>query len=591
MIILLGILGATVLALVLDMVRLDIVALLCLLALAWTGLLTPQQALSGFSSNAVMAMVAVMIMSEGAARTGMMERVARWVAGMAQHDKRGLVGLSSLTVGVLSGLVQNVGAAALFLPALLDISRRERIAATELIMPVGFAAILGGTLTMIGSGPLIVSGDLLREAGLVPYGFLDVTPIGLALLLGGIAYFYLFGNRVLPRGATEGGPSPQKRLIDAWRLPFVLHHYVISDESRLHGKTPEDAGLWEEYRLNVLALSHDGDLSYAPWRGTTFAAGQDLVLLGVEEDMRRFAEAYQLEAREKLGEFRHLEDPARAGFAEVIIPPRSEIVGKSIREYALRKRWSVEPLIYFGDGVEVRGDFSDRRIEPGDLFVVHGLWQHIMAMRESADFVVVTSVEAEPRETSKAWLAALCFAGAVALALAGFAISLAFLSGAVAMVLLGVLDMDRAYQAIEWKVVFLVGGLIPLGIAMEGTGTAAFLGETVMAVLHGHHPAVVMLGIAVMATLFSLFMSNVASTIVLAPVVINMAEFGGLDPRPMVLLTAVCAANAFVLPTHQVNALLMTPGGYEVRDYVRAGTGMTVLFLLIVIAGFYLLYV
>lgn len=187
-------------------------------------------------------------------------------------------------------------------------------------------------------------------------------------------------------------------------------------------------------------------------------------------------------------------------------------------------------------------------------------------------------------------IAGLCFAASIGLSIAGFPISISLFSGAIAMVLAKVIRIEEVYQSIEWKVVFLIAGLIPLGIAMQKTGTAEFLAEKIMLVVQDGHPIFLLSTVALLATLFSLFMSNVASTVVLAPLVINMARIGGLDPRPLVLLVAVCAANSFILPTHQVNAMLMTPGGYRNSDYFKAGGGMTLLFLVVVISVFYFMY-
>ena len=177
---------------------------------------------------------------------------------------------------------------------------------------------------------------------------------------------------------------------------------------------------------------------------------------------------------------------------------------------------------------------------------------------------------------------------AIVLALAGFPLSIAFFTGSIAMVLLGVLSIEQAYQAVEWKVVFLIAGLIPLGIAMEKSGTADFLGEQVMNLVVGHHPIFLVITVALLTTVFSLFMSNVGAIVVLAPLIISMATMGEIDPRPLTLMAAVSSANSFILPTHQVNALLRSSGGYRNADYLRAGSGMTLVFLVIVVTFFYL---
>jgi len=205
--------------------------------------------------------------------------------------------------------------------------------------------------------------------------------------------------------------------------------------------------------------------------------------------------------------------------------------------------------------------------------------------------VVVTPVEADEKDTSKAWVALLCFALAVGLALAGFSIPISFMSGAIVMVLTGVLRIDEAYHAIDWKVVFFLAGLIPLGIAMQKSGTAGYLAENFMSLVQGSHTFLILLAISGIAAMFSVFMSNVGAAVILFPMVISIADTVGMDPRPLALLVAVSTANSFILPTHQVNALLKTPGGYKNKDYLKAGSGLTVVFLLVVVTIFYFFYV
>ncbi len=588
------ILTATVIALVFEVVRIDVVALVCMLLLGWSGVLTPQETLSGFSSNAVIAMIAVMILGRGITKTGIMDRFSRAVLAKVGTKKSSLIAVMSLSVGMLSGFIQNIGAAVLFLPGILNISRREKIPASALIMPIGFAAILGGTLSMVGSGPLILINDMLRNADLMPYGLFSVTPVGILLLLSGIGFFFLFGRFVLPQSESRSSGKPvseQDKLIEALHLPHQIWHYSIPPDSALAGKTTEQSGVWGEYDLNILGVSHGREAEYAPWRETKFEAGQEMALLGSEENVRKFASAYNLTHQDRAYRFSTLNDPEHAGFAEVIIPPRSEMMGQTIRQFSLRRRYAVEPVMIFSRGEGVRGDFSDRQILPGDTLIVYGLWEKIADLKTNSDFVVTTPFTVEKKQNpSKPWRAALCFLGAIGLAMTGAPISLAFFTGAIAMVLTRALTIQEAYQAIEWKVVFLLAGLIPLGVAMQKTGTAAFLAEQVMSLVQGGHPMLILLTVAILSTLFSLFMSNVGAIVVLAPLVVSMAQIGGLDPRPLALMAAVCAANSFVLPTHQVNAFLMSSGGYRNADYLKAGGGMTLLFLAVVVPVFYFFY-
>ena len=522
------ILIATAAMLVFEIVRIDIVALVCMLALGWTGVLTPQEALSGFSSNAVIAMMAVMILGHGIAKTGIMDQFSRAVLKKVGVNRKRVIGLMSLSVGMLSGFIQNIGAAALFLPGILNISRKGKIPASVLIMPIGFAAILGGTLSMVGSGPLILINDLLRNADLEPYRLFSVTPVGLLLLLFGIGFFLLFGKFVLPYSEASGKiVSEQEKLINTLHLPYSIRHYIISKNSPLIGKTTEQTGVWDKFKLNILGISRGRGVEYAPWRETQFEAGQELALLGDEENVENFASEFKLELEERSARFASLTDPDKSGFAEVIMPPRSEMIGQTIRKYSLRKSHAVEPVMLFSKGEEIRGDFSDHEVVSGDTIIVHGLWDKINDLKSSKNFLVATPFVLEKKDKSKTWIAVLCFAAAIGLALAGFPISIAFFTGAIAMVLMRVLDIQEAYQSIEGKVVFLIAGLIPLGIAMQKTGTAAFLAEQIMTLIQGKHPIFLVLAVAVLSTLFSLFMSNVGAIVVLAPLVMNMAQIGG----------------------------------------------------------------
>ncbi len=586
--IVLVILSATLLLLVLDLVRIDIVAIGCMLALGWTGILDSQEMFSGFSSNAVIAMLSVMILGRGIARTGIMDTFSKFIISKAGTRKRNLVGLLSISTGIMSGLIQNIGAAALFLPGIMQVSRRTKIPPSSLIMPIGFAAILGGTLTMVGSGPLILVNDLLRNEGHEAYNLFSVTPVGIVLLLAGIGYFLLFGSKVLPKKEIgETGKTEQEKLVDKLNLPDNIKLLSINTESSLVGKTPEEAGLWDIYHVNLLGIGKGGDVVYAPWRETRLEEGQTLAVLGSAENIKQFYKDFQLK---DVSESRYFSDdfnPNVSGFAEIIIPPGSELAGKCIREYSLRKRYAVEPVILFNRGERVDGDFSDVEIRSGDTLIVYGRWEKVKDLKESTDFVVLTGFDVDKKEKSKTWPAIACFVFAITLAMVGFPISMAFLTGALCMVLTRVLNISQAYEAIEWKVVFLLAGLIPLGAAMQKTGAAMYLAETIMSVVVDLHPVFFVLMVGVLSTVFSLFMSNVGAIVVLAPLVMGMAGIAGIDPRPLVLLAAVCAANSFILPTHQVNAFLMSSGGYRNADYIKAGSGMTILFLTITVLLFY----
>jgi di/tricarboxylate transporter len=584
------VLAVTIILFVTEAFRVDVIAIAIMVTLPWLGLITPAEAFSGLASNAVVAIIAVMILSYGVGRSGVMNRITRPIIHVAGSSEKRLIGLVSAAVGLISSFMQNIGAVALFLPAVMRISKKTRIPISRLLMPLGFAGILGGTLTMVGSGPLIILNDLLRQGGQPPFGLFGVTPIGVVLLGAGIAYFLVFGKVVLParKGETV---SPQQELIETWRLPATIYHCVIPQKSPLVGKTREEVQLWMQYSINLLALAEGDEILYAPWRYTRFVAGQELALLGDPSDIERFVEVYQLQRRKETSLFEDLRSGEMAGFAEVIIPPRAPVAGKTLREIAMRKTYGVEPIMLLSGVLEERGDFSDQTLQPGDALILHGRWENIKAMGDNRNFVLVTPIETEAAGKTKPATATLCFFSTILLILLGVPISLGLLSGALAMILLRVVPIDEAYRAVDWRTVFLLAGLIPLGLAMENTGAASYVANQMITPLQGSHPLLILIAVAVLTTLFTLFMSNVAATVVLVPLVMIIGGVTGISPRALALLVAVCAANSFVLPTHQVNALLMAPGGYHNADYLKAGGILTIIFIVIAVGLIYLLYV
>ncbi len=589
------VLALTIILFIGEWLRVDVIAIFIMLILAWLKLVTPAQAFSGFAGNAVISIMAVMILGYGIDSTGVMQRLTGPIIKTAGTNPNRLTLLVSAAVGLISAFMQNIGAAALFLPALLRISRNTSIPASRLLMPMGFAAILGGTLTMVASGPLIVLNDLLKQAQLDSFGLFGVTPVGLALLAVGLAYFTIFGRFVLPVRTTDKKTEnaekiSQDELIQSLSLPTKIYEYIIGSGNPLIGKTREEIQLWKQYHLNLLAVTEVDEISYAPWRYSRFAQGQHLVLTGQENDVESFVSDYSL-AHEKKAHFKTIEGNDHGGFAELIIPPHAPIVGKTLREVALRKNFGIEPIMLLSGQSQIREDFSDEVFKAGDAIIVYGMWENIKFMDDRKNFVLVTPVEFSITGRAKPKTALLCFLGAIILVLSGMPLSVSLMTGALAMILFKVITMDQAYRAIDWRTVFLLAGLIPLGVAMDNTGAAEYISGLMIKFLGNSHPLIIMTGIGLLTTVFSLFMSNVAATILLVPLVVIMGQEIGVNPRALALLVAICASNSFVLPTHQVNALLMSPGGYHNIDYIKAGGIMTILFLIIAVMLVYLIYI
>lgn len=589
MTIVLTILGATVVLIVTEVIRIDVVALIAMLALVWTGSITAEEARSGFASNAVLAIIGVMIMGRGLYRAGITEKIADFILHVAGRGKRRILSTISVTVGVLSGFMQNIGAAALFLPVITGISKREKIPVSNLLMPMGFAALLGGTLTMVGTSSLIVLNDLLSAQGLVPFGLFHVFPVGILLLTMGILYFFVVGPYVLPPAtSSDDSLSAGKKLRNVWGLSDSVFTLRIPDGSPIIGKSAEESEMGASYNVNLLQVHDSNGTDYDIWEDFRLRENQYIVVQGRSRDVNRFVDHFDLEIEHKDVKATSADT---MGYLEVVIPARSQLVGHTVRELRLREKHNTQVVLFFSESQVVEEDVADRPIRAGDTLVLQGEWENLQYFAESDDYITVTPLQYDPKKPGKAWIAVASFGGALALVLAAdLSISMGFLSGAIAMILGGVLSVEEAYRAVEWKVIFLIAGLIPIGIAMETSGTAAFLAEYLVTIVEDFPPFLILFSLGLLMTVFSLTMSNVAATVLMVPLVLQLAGVGGLGARVLVLQVGLCAANSFVLPTHHVNALLMTPGGYRVYDYLKAGSLLSLLFVLVssaVLYGFY----
>jgi len=590
LLIVLSILAVVVVLIITEVVRIDVVAILAMLALVWTGSITPNEARSGFASNAVLAIIGVMIMGRGLYKSGITETIAQFILRVSGKGTRRILSMVSVTVGLLSAFIQNIGAAALFLPVMMGISKREKISISSLLMPMGFAALLGGTLTMVGTSSLIVLNDLLSTRGLETFGLFAVTPVGVVLLFTGIGYFFVFGDAVLPsEPEKQSTTSPGQKLLNIWGLSDSIFTFRVPTGSPLLGKSVEESKMGANYSVNLLRVYDDEAADYNIWEDYTFEFGQHIVVQGPKDDVWRFAEENGLALLEE--EEKSVPE-GRDGYLEVVVPARSSLVGKTIREVPLREQYNAQVVLFFSNSEVVEQDLADRVIRAGDTLVLQGKWESLQFFKESEDFITVTPFEYEPKHPEKAWLAVGSFLGAILAVLTlGLPISIGFLTGAVAMVLGGVLTIEEAYRSVEWKVIFLIAGLIPIGIAMETSGAAAFIAETLVTVIEGVPAYGILFILGVLMTIFSLIMSNVAATVLMVPLVLEMAGIGGLSAQALVLQVGLCAANSFILPTHHVNALLMTPGGYRVADYLKAGSLLSLLFVTVSTTVLYFFYV
>ncbi|MFK7890171.1 MAG: SLC13 family permease [Granulosicoccus sp.] len=597
MIVVLVLLTVTVVLFAFEILRVDVAALVVMVLLGLTttipgidGIIDQGALFSGFSSNAVISVIAVMIIGAGLDKTGLMNKVASLILRKGGKTESRIITLVSGTVALISSFMQNIGAAALFLPVVSRISARTDLPLSRLLMPMGFCAILGGTVTMIGSSPLILLNDLLISANatlppnqqMETFGLFAVTPIGLALVAVGILYFILVGRFVLPKtsGTQNSRTSRAKEYFEKlYGIKGELMEVRVTDNSPQVGMNVHQVEDNHPNTPMMLSLYSGDVVKVPPDREEMIWVNTRLGLMGDRDQIEKYCAENHWELLGEPDRFADVLNAQHGGIAEIVVPPGSSLIGKLIGDIKPRRNFGTNILqIYRNEEIIKRG-FRDQKLHAGDTLVVHASWKDLKSLSRNRDFVVATDVKYEDLRTNKIKEAVAFFSIALSLFLITDSLSISLLAGAVGMVLSGVLTIDEAYAAVSWQTVFLLASLIPLGIAVDQSGTAAWIAQQILALVGDVPVFVLQLVIAVLATFFTLVMSNIGATVLLVPLAVNIAVAVNADPALFALTVAISTSNSFLIPTHQVNALIMGPGGFKVADFMRAGGIMTVLFL------------
>ena len=762
----LAILAAAIVMFITERIRVDVVALMVLVSLTLTGLVTPTEALSGFANLAVVTVWAVLILSAGLGRTGVAGLIGHQVLRLSGQSEARLVALIMLLVGALSGFMNDIGVAALMLPVVVDIARRTGRPPSRLLMPLAFAALLGGLNTLIGTPPNILVSEALRQYGLEPFHMFDYTPTGIVVMLAGISFMVLVGRHLLPsrdikdlpendratpseffglrerlfvirlpkdsvltgktlaqsrlgaalglnvlailrtdqnrlapdalavlrsgdRLLVEGRPdrlaelrgqrmlvqeaeqlaveqllsaeiglaeleiSPQSSLLgqtleqidfrrrfgavvlairrgggtvrtNLEKLPlqrgdvllvqgtgeqletlqtesaFLLsgaealarYHLEerlvtmrVPEDSPLVDKTLLESRLGDAFGLGVLGIVREGSTKLMPGAGERLATGDLLLAKGRPDDLRTMEGLQDLEIdTEPPPDVSKLESE-HVGLVEAVLSPRTTLAGKTLRQIHFRDKYGLSVLAIWREGRAYRSELRDMALRFGDALLLYGPRERLRVLGQEPDFLVLTVAAQETPRLSKAPIALLIMAIVlVPVILDWLPIAITAVAGVVLMVLTRCLTMEEAYGAIEWKAVFLIAGMLPLGIAMEQTGAARFLAEGMVGLVGGLGPVAVLAGLFVLAALASQVMPNPAVAVLLAPVALNTANDLGISPYPLMMAVAVSASAAFLSPVgHSANVLVMGPGGYRFADFTKVGIPLTLVVLAVVV--------
>lgn len=566
-----------------DLVRSDLVALLVLCALSITGVLTTQEAFSGFSRSAVITIASIFVLAEGLQRTGVTEKVGTLLLRIGGSSESRLVMVVMAAGGFLSLFMNNIAAAAVLLPAVSGAARKADVRASRLLMPLAFATILGGTATLLTTTNIVVS-SLLRERGLEGFGVLDFAPVGIPIVIAGIGYMALAGRRLLPVESPIERFRDRSRtdldLIDLYRLSERLFRARVPESSSLIAKRLAQSKLRENYNVNVIAIEGGGGgVMYSPPAESILKQGDILLLEGnVDDFRRRDVEPYLeiLPARD--WRERDLETPTVV-VVEAMLAPRSHLIGQTLGAAHFREKYGMSVLAIWRAGEQIYTEMSEEPLQFGDALLLQGPRDRLQVLSSEQDLILLSHEGEESAvEFRKGGLAlGIMLTTLILAALSPALIGEIMLGGALLIVLTRVLGMDAAYRAIGWRSVFLVAGMLPMGIALTKVGAAELLASWLISLV-GSAPLLMLGGLFLLATLLTQAMNGAAVAALIVPIAIQAGERLGMNPRSLAMGVALATSMAFLTPLgHPVNVLVMGPGGYRFRDYLKVGLPLTLL--------------
>ena len=584
-----AILAVTIVLFVSDRIRLDLVALMAMLALTLTGLLTPAEALAGFSNSIVLIIAGLFVVGTALFQTGVASSAGNWLAKVAGTNPTLLTGVTMVVVALLSGFMSNTGATAVLIPVVVSLAWNAKISPAKLLMPLAFGASLGGMLTLIGTPPNIVVSKQLEAAGFEGFGFFEFAPIGMIVLLASVVFMLLVGSRLLPnrKDLDEEGDN----LTDLPSMEDLAHAYQVGDglfrlrvrrNSPLIGRTIAETNLRARYNVTVLEVQSwpDGASRPSPRHFVTPKTVVDmhdiLYVQGAEPDVLRLTREEHLGMRpSEDGDGRLL--AAELGLVEVLLTPASRLVGRTLAEFRFRNVYGLTVLGMKRMGKRFTEDLATEKLRFGDTLLLEGPWAQIeLLRRERRNLVVVGQPKEMLARTVEGhkglWAVGIMLGMLLLMTFEIIPTVTAVLLAAVAMVLAGCLSMNDVYRTMSWESVILIAAMLPMATALEKTGGIDLIANGLTSGLGGYGPLAVMAGIFVVTALLSQFISNTATAVLMAPIALQSALALGVSPHAFLMTVAIAASAAFTTPiASPTNTLVLSPGGYRFSDFVKVG--------------------
>jgi len=558
----------------LDKLSVDVVGLIVLLALAIPRVLSPKEALSGFADDTILLLISLFVLTAGIVRTGVVERVGLWLASVGGRNPARVTQLILLAVAAVSSFLSNTVTTAVFLPIMIGVARRAGTALSRVLMPLAFASILAGSVTLIGTSTNLVVSSQLPRYGLPPIGFFELTPVGLGITVIGLLYLVFVAPKLVPdRGRRE--------MTDKYDLRRYLSEAIIGKGSRFAGKSLAESQLGSAMNLNVVGIVRDGARGLAPGPNATLQEDDILLIEGKAEDILSLKDAGGIEIRADVKPTLTDSDlqSEKVRMMEAMVTPRSAFAGRTLRESRFRERTGLAVLaIHSAGGADLVEKLSRTRLHPSDVLLVQGPLDALGRVRAGADLFLLEDVSAHHPRRRRAPLAATIFVASIALGVTGaLPLVIAFLTGGLAMVLFRCLSSEEAYQAVDWRLMVMIACMISFGVAMEKSGAASYLSDLIVRHVSGFGPIALLSAFFALTVVLTQPMSNQAAALVVLPVAIAVSRKLGLNPRAFVMVVTFAASCSFLTPLEPSCVLVYGPGRYKFFDFARVGLPLTVL--------------
>lgn len=559
----------------LEKLSVDLITLLLLIGLIVPGIITPQEAFAGFSNDIIIILGSIFVISVALKDAGVLDWVGAQLLKFSHVSSRRFLFAMMGIVGGTSAFMNNTTVTALFTPLVAGMGRNGGVNASKLLMPVAFASILGGTCTLIGTSTNVAVSGFIQHAGMEPLGMFEITPIGLIILVTGIAYMMLVGVRLLPARAETG-------LTEGYAMRAYLSEVVVQPGSPLIGQMIKESDL-AILEFQVMKIIR-GALTIFPDPNTRLAEADRLIVTGKIENLIkvRKIEGIEIKADQKL-EDRDLQG-ADTRLAEVLIGPNSEAAGRTLAEMDFRHKTGVTVIALYRHGRALAEEMEQVTLQVGDVLLVQGAASRFSLLQEDLGMPTLEELPSALLHPRRGFMVLGVFLAAVVCGSLGvLPLSACFLIAAVAVILLGAVNIERAYQFIDWRLLVLIGGMTAFGVAMEKTGTATFVSELIIGVFQPLGTIGILAGFFVLTIALTQPMSNAAAALVVLPIAIKTAEVLGSNPRTFAIGVMLAASISFVAPLEPSCILVYGPGRYRFLDFVKVGIGLTVVLTVVVL--------